>query len=258
MKGILGERVQPIQPQFVDYKTEMTVAKTGKGLPLLYKQNTQDDLFSLTFKYDFGKTADNRYDIAADYMDYLGTKKLTPTQFKQRMYKLACSISFKVSDNDTYFTLSGLNENMPEALALLEDLLQNAQVDEEAYRNMVEVIIKARNDAKTNQQECFGRLNEYGMYGARNSYTDIMSAEQLRNTNPADLVALIKGLLSMQHTVLYYGPLSQKELTATIDRNHKTAKRLAAVPKGNDYMEQVTPQAEVLLAPYDAKNIYMV
>ena len=258
VKGILGETVQPIQPQFVDYKTEMTVAKTGKGLPLLYKQNTQDDLFSLTFKYDFGKTADNRYDIAADYMDYLGTKKLTPTQFKQRMYKLACNISFSVSDNDTYITLSGLNENMPEALALLEDLVQNAQVDEEAYRSMVEVFIKARNDAKTNQQECFARLNEYGMYGARNSYTDIMSAEQLRNTNPADLVALIKGLLSMQHTVLYYGPLSQKELTATIDSNHKTANRLAAAPKGNDYMEQVTPQAEVLLAPYDAKNIYMV
>ncbi len=258
VRDILGETVTPIQPQFVDYKTEMTVSKTGKGLPLLYKQNTLDDLFSLTFKYDFGKSADKRYDIAADYMDYLGTKKLSPTQFKQRMYKLACNIGFSVSDDDTYITLSGLNENMPEALALLEDLLQNAQVDEEAYRNMVEVIIKARNDAKTNQNECFNRLTEYGTYGARNSYTDIMSAEQLRNTKPAELVALIKGLLGMQHTVMYYGPLSQKEFTATIDRNHRTAKKLAAAPQGKEYMEEVTPQTEILLAPYEAKNIYML
>ena len=79
--------------------------------------------------------------------------------------------------------------------------MQNAQVDEEAYRSMVEVFIKARNDAKTNQQECFARLNEYGMYGARNSYTDIMSAEQLRNTNPAELVALIKQLKTTQEVL---------------------------------------------------------
>lgn len=258
VRDILGETVKPIQPQFVDYKTEMTVAKTGKGLPLLYKQNTQDDLFSLTFKYDFGNTADNRYDVAASYMDYLGTKKLSATEFKQRMYKLACSISFSVSDNETYITLSGLNENMTEALTLLEDLVQNAQVDEEAYRSMVDVIIKARNDAKTNQENCFDCLNEYGMYGPRNSNTDIMSAEQLRNTKPSELVGLIKGMSGMKHTVVYYGPLSQRDLTATIDRNHKTAKRLADVPKGEDYMEQTTPQTEILLAPYEAKNIYMV
>ena len=258
VSNILGETVPPIQPQFVDYKKEMTVAKTGKGLPLLYKQNTQDDLFSLAFKFDFGGTADNRYEVAASYMDYLGTQKLTAAQFKQRMYSLACNIGFSVSDNETYITLSGLNENMPQALALLEDLAQNAKVDEEAYRNMVEVIIKARNDAKTNQENCFSCLSEYGMYGPRNSNTNIMSAEQLRSTKPAELVGLIKGLLGMKHTVIYYGPLSQKDLTATIDRNHRTAKRLADVPKGQDYMEQPTPQTEILLAPYEAKNIYMI
>ena len=258
VRNILGETVQPIQPQFVDYKTEMTVAKTGNGLPLLYKQNTLDDLFMLVFKFDFGGTADNRYDVAASYMDYLGTQKLSATEFKQRMYRLACNIGFSVSDNETYISLSGLNENMPQALALLEDLAQNAKVDEEAYRNMVEVIIKARNDAKTNQENCFSCLSEYGMYGPRNSNTNIMSAAQLRNTKPAELVDLIKGLLGMKHTVMYYGPLSQKELTATIDRSHKTAKRLADVPKGQDYMEQTTPQTEILLAPYEAKNIYMI
>ena len=255
---ILGETVKPIQPQFVDFDKEMTIAKTGKGLPLLYKQNTQDDLFSLTFKFDFGNTADNRYDVATGYMDYLGTDKLTATRFKQRMYSLACNISFTVSDDETHITLSGLNENMPQALQLLEDLVLNARVDEDAYRSMVDVIIKARNDAKTNQNNCFDCLNEYGMYGPRNSNTNIMSAEQLRSTKPAELVALVKALWGMKHTVVYYGPMSQKNFTATIDRNHRIAKRLADVPKGQDYMEQTTPQTEILLAPYEAKNIYMV
>ena len=258
VRNILSEIVEPIQPQFVDYSKEMTVGKTGKGLPLLYKHNDLDDLFQLSAKYDFGNTADNRYDVALSYLDYLGTKKLSATEFKQQMYKLACNVAFNVSDNETYLTLSGLSENMPAALKLVEDLLQNAKVDEDAYNSMVDLIIKSRNDAKTNQEECFNRLNEYGMYGPRNEYTNIMSAQQLRDTRPADLLQLVKGLNGMQHSIMYYGPMSQNELSKCLGKYHKTKKNLAAVPVGVDYMEQTTPQTEILLAPYDAKNIYMV
>jgi predicted Zn-dependent peptidase len=258
VKNILSEIVEPIQPQFVDYSKEMTVGQTSKKLPLLYKHNDLDDLFTLTYKYDFGATADNRYETALGYMDFLGTKKMSATEFKQRLYKLACNISMNVSDNETYLTLSGLSENMPEALKLAEDLMQNAQVDEEAYKSMVDVILKSRNDAKSNQDECFSRLNEYGMYGPRNEYTNIMSEQQLRDTKPAELINLVKGLRDMQHTVVYYGPMTEKELNKCLSKVHKTKKNLAAVPVGTPYMEQTTPRTEILLAPYEAKNIYMV
>lgn len=258
VRNILSEVVEPIQPQFVDYSKEMNVGQTSKKLPLLYKHNDLDDLFSLTYKYDFGNTADNRYETALGYLDFLGTKKMSATEFKQRLYKLACNISMNVSDNETYLTLSGLSENMPEALKLVEDLMQNAQVDEEAYKSMVDLIIKSRNDAKQNQEECFNRLNEYGMYGPRNSYTNIMSAQQLRDTKPAELLALVKGLRGMEHTVMYYGPMTEKELSKCLKKVHKTPKHLAAIPVGTPYMEQTTPRTEILLAPYEAKNIYMV
>ena len=258
VRNILGEIVEPIQPQFVDYSKEMTVGQTSKKLPLLYKHNDLDDLFTLTYMYDFGNTADNRYETALSYMDYLGTKTMSATEFKQRMYKLACSISLNVGEDRTYLTLSGLSENMPEALKLAEDLMQNAQVDEAAYQSLVDLILKARNDEKQSQDACFSRLNAYGMYGPRNAYTDIMSAEQLRNTKPAELLNLVKGMRDMQHTVVYYGPMTQKELDKCLKKVHKTKKNLAAVPVGTPYMEQTTPRTEILMAPYDAKNIYMV
>ncbi len=232
VRNILGEIVEPIQPQFVDYSKEMTVGQTSKKLPLLYKHNDLDDLFTLTYKYDFGATADNRYETALSYMDFLGTKKMSATEFKQRLYKLACNISMNVSDNETYLTLSGLSENMPEALKLAEDLMQNAQVDEDAYMSMVDVILKSRNDAKSSQDECFSRLSEYGMYGPRNEYTNIMSEQQLRDTKPAELINLVKGLKDMQHTVVYYGPMTEKELNKCLSKVHKTKKNLAAVPVG--------------------------
>ena len=82
--------------------------------------------------------------------------------------------------------------------------------------------------------------------------------ESMAEGKPEVLTALVKSLLGLQHTVVYYGPMSQQEFTATIDRQHHIVTPLAAVPKGEDYMEEATTQTEVLLAPYDAKNIYMI
>ena len=96
------------------------------------------------------------------------------------------------------------------------------------------------------------------MYGPRNEYTNIMSEQQLRDTKPAELINLVKGLRDMQHTVVYYGPMTEKELNKCLSKVHKTKKNLAAVPVGTPYMEQTTPRTEILLAPYEAKNIYMV
>ena len=258
VKNLMAETVEPIQPRFVDFKTDMNVSNTKAGLPLLYKQNTDDDLFHLVYKFDFGNTADLRYELAFNYLNYLGTKTLTPQQFKQRMYKLACHFDATTSDNFTYVTISGLNENMPQAVALVEDLFKNAAVDTEAYNRLVDQILKARADAKTNQEQCFARLMEYGQFGPNNTYTNILSEEQLRNTNPAELLQLVNGLFNMQHTVAYFGPMSEKDFSATISKLHKTPKELMDVPFGMDYMEQPTPETEILLAPYDAKNIYMV
>ena len=258
VKNLMAESVEPIQPRFVDYKKDMTISETKAGLPLLYKQNTDDDLFTLVYKFDFGNTADLRYDLAFNYLNYLGTTTLTPQQFKQRMYKLACNYNASVADNYTYVTISGLSENMPQAVALVEDLMKNAVVDTEAYNRLVDQILKARADAKSNQEQCFARLMEYGQYGPNNSYTNILSEEQLRNTDPAELLQLMKGLSDMQHTVAYFGPMSEKDFSASISKLHKTPKNLLDLPFGMDYMEQPTPETEIILAPYDAKNIYMV
>jgi predicted Zn-dependent peptidase len=62
----------------------------------------------------------------------------------------------------------------------------------------------------------------------------------------------------MEHTVMYYGPMSQKELDKTVSKLHKTPKKLAPIAPGREYTEQLTPTNEIYIAPYEAKNIYMI
>ena len=227
LQEIVNHQVEPIKPVFVDFKKDLTKSTTKKGWPILYKQNTQDDLFTLYLEIPFGKESDLLPGYAKMYIDYLGTDKMTNAQIKQELYKLACDYDIGQTDDETYFKLTGLNENLPKALALINDVIDRA-------------------------------LFKYGMYGAYNSTRNILSEEQLKNMDPQKLLNSLKGLKSYKQTVLYYGPSSLKDIDNLLSKTFKTAKKFTPLPKEKRYTLQATPKNEILIAPYDAKNIYMV
>ena len=257
VKDIQNAKVEPIQPKFVDFKKDMTLVDTKNKLPLAYVKNQENGLFNLVFFYDFGKSADNRYAVAADYLRYLGTDQYSAADLRQKFYELACDWNVNVGSENLTISLSGLSENMQPALSLLEQLLGSAKVDKDAYDNMVGVTLKRREDAKKSQGSYFGYLYYYGSVGKRNRFSDVMSAQQLKDADPQVFIDLVKGLSGLKHKVAYYGPMTQQEVTAIIGKDHRTAKALADVPRNNPYLEQPATTNEVLIAPYDAKNIYM-
>ena len=257
VKDIQEAEVKPIEPQFLDYKKDLSFFTTQKGLPVIYKQNTENGLFELQFRYEFGQEDDNRYDVAANYIDYLGTDKLSAAQVKHQFYKMACNYAISVNADAITIGLSGLAEYMPDALALLEDLLHNAKVDEDAYQQMVGLILKNRQDQKSEQRSCFAMLGEYALYGPHNAMRDNMTEQQLRETNPQELLDLLKNISQYEHQVLYYGPIAEEKLDGCLSDLHHTEKDLKPVPEGKPYELQTITEPEIIIAPYDAKNIYM-
>ena len=264
VKDIQSAEVKPIEPKFVDFQHDLTfgtfhLPPSTLHLPYVYVQNRENGRFQLAFRYEFGKQADVRYDYAADYLDYLGTDKLTAEQVKQQFYKLACNYEISVGDRVISVTLNGLSENMAEALALLEDLMQHAKVDQQAYDQYVSLVDKARADAKLDQRTCFDYLVNYGIYGPYNSKRNMLTTAQLRQTNPQELLDLLKQLSQYQHTLLYYGPMSEKELEGSLTAHLSNIKSQTPnlIPQNKPYVSQATPESEILIAPYAAKNIYM-
>jgi predicted Zn-dependent peptidase len=257
VKDIQNSQVKPIEPRFVDFQQDLSFGKTKRNLPYIYVQNNENGRFALAFHYEFGNETDLRYNYAKEYLGYLGTDKMTNEQIKQQFYKLACTYNINVGARYLNVMLSGLAENMPKALLLLENVLQNAKVDKDAWQMLVQLEEKSRNDAKLNQQQNFSRLVQYGVYGPYNPARHDLSIEQLRQQDPQELLTLLKNLSKFNHTLLYYGPLSEQELSKVVTKAHKTGKKLMPVTEGRHYTMQATPQNEILIAPYDAKNIYM-
>jgi predicted Zn-dependent peptidase len=263
VQDIQDAKVKPIAPKFVDFQSDLTFGDMPMGkdgavkLPYIYVKNEENGRFTLSFRYEFGEESELKYVYAADYFDYLGTDKLTPQQVKQQFYKLACNYKISVSARSITVELSGLGENMAEALTLLENVLQHAKVDADAYTQFIAVREKQRADNKLNQQYNFAYLAQYGLYGPYNTYRNALTAQQLQEINPQELLDLLKQLNQYEHTVLYYGPMTEQQLCETVGSGHIVPATLKPVPEGKHYTKQSTTQSEVLIAPYDAKNIYM-
>lgn len=257
LQSIQSSTVKPIEPVFIDFKKDMKQMTSKSGIPVLYKQNVDNDLFELLYLFDMGNNNDKWLGTAFDYMDYLGTSKLTPEQLKKEFYRLACSFRV-VSDNErVYVVLSGLKENMPQAISLFEKLLSDAKVNKEAYTNMVNDLIKGRANAKLNQNQNFDRLTQYGIWGAKSPTTNLPTSKELKELNPQVLVDRIHGLCTYKHRILYYGPTADKEFLATINKLHKAPAKLKEAPAGDKFERKISTENVVYVAPYEAKQIYL-
>ena len=200
---------------------------------------------------------DKALGTAFDYLEYLGTSDMTPEELKSEFYRLACTFYVSPGNERTYVVLSGLNENMPAAVQLFEKLLADAQVNKEAYTNMASDILKARSDAKLNRGTELLPFDELCHVRSQVPCHQSTDGGGTRKMNPQELVDRIHNQNNYKHRILYYGPSSSKDLLATINQYHRvpaTYERYSCRKRVCLSRNSVT---KVLVAPYDAKQIYM-
>ena len=256
LREVQASVVEPIEPVFVDFNKDMSKGTIGK-LPLLYKKNETNDLFTLQYIFDFGANEMKALGTARNYLDYLGTSDMSAAEIKQAFYNLACNYHISVGNRQVTINLNGLSENMNKAIELLEKIITDAQPNEAAYQNLVTDILKSRANNKANQNANFSMLRQYGLYGANNPSKNILSESELKNMNPETLIQAIAQLPTYEHRVLYYGPMTMDEVSATVANLHKVPETLKSVEKNETFKYQRADENIVYIAPYDANQIYM-
>lgn len=91
LKEIQASQVAPIEPVFLDFEKDLSKLTAKSGIPVLYKQNTSNDLFSLLYVFDMGNNNDKAMGTAFEYLKYLGTSKKSLQEINMEFYQLACS-----------------------------------------------------------------------------------------------------------------------------------------------------------------------
>lgn len=249
---LLAHKVEKIQPLFLDYEKDIHQMKMKQEVEVLHTKNAENDLFTLYYLSDVGTNNNPKMKQAVEYLEYLGTSDMAPEDVKKEFYKIGCNFGVYAADDRTYVYLDGLSENMDKAIGLFEKLLADPKPDDTALQKMIDGIFKKRDDIKKDKEAILWEgLMNYGLYGAKSPFTNVLTNKELRDVKAAELVDIIKGFTKTQHRVLYYGPKSEDELLASLNTGHKLPDRLQPVPAPVEYLMQNMDNPSVYWTNYD-------
>lgn len=250
--------VNPIEPVFVDFAKDMQKGSAKGGMEVLYVKNNSNDLFELEFVIDFGSKDNKVISYAADYFGYLGTAEKTVDEINQELYALACDADVAVAGEKMYVSVYGLSENMEKALAIIEDKIANVVGNDAILANYKADMFRQRANVKTNQRNCYSALVQYVSYGKNNPVTFDLSNDEIQALTSEQLISEIQNALGYEQTVTYYGPMEMAQVIDVVEKYHNVPAELKKYPKNESIKLQQTDEPKVIIAPYDAKQIYMI
>ncbi|MBK6344041.1 MAG: insulinase family protein [Flavobacteriales bacterium] len=239
-----------LEPEFIDYTKAIEHRQLHGKIPLAVVKNPTNDLFSLRYILEMGTNHDPLLEVALEYLRYLGTSARSPSDFKKDLFRLGLAIDVFVGEDRCYVTLTGSERNLPKGIGILENLLADAQPNDEALRNLVADIRKARQDELKSKGSITSALVSHARYGERSPFNTIVPDEQLARLTSDELIQRIRGLCGYQHSVFYYGRMGADEAARLIEGAHAIG-ALKEIPKPRAFPELPTTKSKVLFAEHD-------
>ena len=257
LKEIKVSEVPQLEPVFLSYDSDIKRNKLTNGLELLYIENVENPTFSMSYIFPYGSNHDRLLPLAASFLDFMGTGKMSAEEISNEFYKLACNFSIRVTDEETRIILSGLSENLTEAVGLFENLVANATAKISDLELYVKNVKKSRLDSKANQRANFQALVNYATYGEKNPTTFTLTNDELDKLTIADLASSLQKIWQLEHSIAFYAPQSLDELTKLTEIHHKAPKRLLPVDKASRFEPLDTDKEIIYFAHYDANQSYL-
>ena len=238
------------KPVFLDYKKDIQKSKLGKA-EVLYVPNKDNDIFRLSYRYKIGSLNDKKQSLASQYIQFLGTDKMTAEEISKAFYKIACSFNVSTGEEYTTVNIEGLQENFENAVKLYEEVVNNVKADDKALAALKARLNKARKDAKANKGAILQGLTSYALYGSENKFNNVLTNEELNAVTAQELVDKIKNLNNYEQTVIYYGPAPIYNFVSQLKTLHQVPANFAVAAPVKTFKQEVPAKNQVLFADYD-------
>lgn len=195
---------EEIQPEFIDYDKEIVKTKINEHA-ISWVENKYNDIAQVNFIFPFGKDNDISWSHAFMVIDYLGIPTLKNEDIKAKFYQLGIINSIRIADTHISLMLSGLEQNMQEAIDLLMNYLTHLVPDEEVYQGIIQMVLESRTYYKNDKNKILSSLLDYTKFGAISKLKNVVSEETMRNTECKVLTDKVATIFNYDYEVFYYG-----------------------------------------------------
>jgi len=252
LQQILAEKTEDIIPEFIDYQKEIKT-DVVKDKKLSFVKNKYNDIAQVHFIFPLGGDHDRDLGISTQVLQYLGTDRFSPEDLKKEFFKIGVSNDFKTTNDQLLISLSGLEENIEKGIGLLQHWMFEVKPDQEIYNQFVETVLENRAAVKKDKGRIMSALTNYTKLGVFSRFTDIISKEELKNSNVEAFTDRMKKLFKFPYQIFFYGK-DFENFTSYIGKY--TENESLKIPEPKQYPEPET-MGNVYFTNYDMVQMEM-
>lgn len=237
------------EPNFIDLEEDLTIIDDY----IYYTKNPLNDIFTLRLEIARGTAKDSWYPLIASALDNAGTNEYTALELKKAFATLGATYNFSVDYTSFTISLTGLDKEFDETLALLEHLLTQFKPTDKTI-DFLHSQRTTDNEINKNNPSMGGRmLYLYGLFGDQSSYKNRLSAKEIKQLKANELNNKLSELLSNGFNSIHYvGQLTRQDIASSFTEN--------ALYKRNrvdnySYMEFKEPKESTIYLVNDKKSI---
>ena len=204
-KMIEAEEVPEVTPQVIEFGKDVKITDISEGFKLYSAINTANDIFELSFCFNYGNLDDPDLEKAVGYLYMQGTESLPYQEFALELQKMGASIDCYSDENEFMVKITGFEKDLERLLELCHDKLYNPSNDESQIKILAEA---ERMNAKTSKEDAstWARaVREYALYGEKSSFLNHSSVKVWSKRTGEELLAQVAEALKRDGYVLYTG-----------------------------------------------------
>ncbi|MCA9692477.1 MAG: insulinase family protein, partial [Myxococcales bacterium] len=203
---------RPTTPRFIDFNADVETALVTRGVHVQANKNPFNDIYTLELRHGIGMYDLPALEVVDDYLTDVGSATRGADEFKRALFLLATTLEFEATEEEFIVRLSGPEAQLPEALALVDELLNAPAEDGAALRRLCRERWGLNLVAKREPEVIADALREYVTFGRGSTYLRAVSTRELMGTRPRKLVKALQQARRHAVTIRYVGARRAAEL----------------------------------------------
>lgn len=214
----------------VSFDNDITKLELRPYVNLFVTENPLNDIFGLRIRYKIGNYELPGLKHLATVLYYAGTQDKTPIEFKTEFGQTGCT--YWISADDSYFTINitGIEENLPKAVELINEIMQNPDINRTAVRKIWEEERIMRRMEDSEPQAVADALYEFVKFGPKSSYLSRLTSREVRRLKADDMYEMLEKLRNYELEIHFTGKTKPQRVAEIIRKNYSISENLN---KGN-------------------------
>ena len=161
--AILSMPYEEIEPVYLQEGEDYQILEYAAGVPLYYAPNPLNDIFSFSMSIEVGTEENDLLSLGGAVMGKAGTVDLPLEELQKQWYRLGSEFGFSSGPNETVISISGMDPQFEDSLALMLELARNPQTDAATFDELKNSILQARRDQREDPAAISQALRTFGL-----------------------------------------------------------------------------------------------